>query len=1422
MAPTLLPLVDADALADISVIQGSTSGKIITSEATLDLTGKTVQTITVESSNATGTTFTVDNKTTAFQVRGGPGADTLQTSSFAFTPLEREAIFNTSLIDVIIDTDGIFGNNEANILQADPAGSVIFAGGGDDELISDIGDDTFTGGGGDDTHKFVLNSGNDIITDFVPGAGTDDVLDFTALGISFADLTIAPTNGGADTLITTPNGDTILLQGVAPAALDANADFLFATGGNTPPTVTVTDPAAVAETDDPTPVTVTIADQVAISDPDAGDVPVPYEANSLGLGTTTGPTPPAGTLGDLFTLDASAGTITYDRQALNYLAAGEQVTATFDFTSGSGPDTGLAQQIILTIDGENDAPTVTVTDPAAVLESDGPAIETVTITDQVAIADPDSSDVAVAYEASSLGFGSATGPTPPAGTLGDLFTLDDAAGTISYDRQAFNYLAVGEQVLATFNFTSASGPDTGLAQQITLTINGENDAPTVTVTDPTVVTESDNSAVEIVTIADQVAISDADSSDAATPYEASSLALASATGPNPPAGVLGDLFTLDAVAGTISYDRQAFNYLAVGEQVLATFDFTSASGPDAGLAQQITVAIDGENDAPTAVDDTIAAGTGFAGKSQFLVNETTNLAQTAPSLAALAGGGFVAAWTDASGADEDVRARIFDSEGIEIVTEFVVNTTTASDQSNANVAALEGGGFVVSWTDGSGADQDVRARVFDATGTETVAEFVVNTTTASNQVDPGIAALTGGGFVVTWADTSGADQDVRARVFDANGTELVAEFVVNTTTASGQFDPSAAALSGGGFAIAWTDSSGADQDVRVRVFDATGAEVVAEFVANTTTTAFQGGPSIVGLDNGNFVVTWTDLSGTAPDASGTAVRGQIYDASGVPVGAGEFLVNTNTNAGQGDPSVSALPGGGFVVSWTDNSGATPDLLGSSVRAQAFDALGVPVGSEIPVNTVRNGDQFGASVTVLDNGDFVVGWEDTSGAAPDGSGSSVRARIFTPAGETVDQLQNGNVLTNDFDVDLSDTLTVVALNGEAGDVGTQVTLASGALLTLNADGTFNYDPNGAFEALAEGEARIESFDYTISDNNGETDTAAASITVVGLNNAPTVTNVSTGAIEDGPVISGSFAGADVDSDDDQSTLVYAITAQPAEGSASVNAGDPTMFDFDPGSDFQDLAAGEERIVTFDYIATDSRGAVSNTGTITVTVTGTNDAPTVTVTNPAAVLESDDSAIETVTIADQVVIADPDSTDVAVPYEASSLGFASASGPTPPAGTLGDLFTLDATAGTISYDRGGFNFLAAGEQVLASFDFTSASGPDASLAQQITLTINGENDAPTVTVTDPAAVLESDGSAVETVTIADQVAISDPDGSDVATPYEANSLGHGVGHGPDASGGDARRSLHAGRHGRHDQLRPGGLQLPRRRRTGACDV
>ena len=159
---------------------------------------------------------------------------------------------------------------------------------------------------------------------------------------------------------------------------------------------------------------------------------------------------------------------------------------------------------------------------------------------------------------------------------------------------------------------------------------------------------------------------------------------------------------------------------------------------------------------------------------------------------------------------------------------------------------------------------------------------------------------------------------------------------------------------------------------------------------------------------------------------------------------------------------------------------------------------------------------------------------------------------------------------------------------------------------NGDGTFTFDPGADFQDLAAGETRDVTFEYTATDGNGAvSNTGVVTVTVSGVNDAPVVADVAASAIEDGPAVTGSFVGDDVDSDDDGGSLTYTITALPGEGAVADN-GDGT-FTFDPGADFQDLAAGETRDVTFEYTATDSNGAVSNTGVVTVTVSGVNDAP-----------------------------------------------------------------------------------------------------------------------------------------------------------------------------------------------------------------------
>ena len=133
--------------------------------------------------------------------------------------------------------------------------------------------------------------------------------------------------------------------------------------------------------------------------------------------------------------------------------------------------------------------------------------------------------------------------------------------------------------------------------------------------------------------------------------------------------------------------------------------------------------------------------------------------------------------------------------------------------------------------------------------------------------------------------------------------------------------------------------------------------------------------------------------------------------------------------------------------------------------------------------------------------------------------------------------NGNGVDADAD---GDVFTVTQINGAAVTSGEVVTLASGALLTIFETGTFDYDPNGAFETLAAGVAATDTFTYTIDDGAG-TSTATVTIHINGLNDAPKAQDDAFTTPEEGGVSGNLFSdnGGGSDSDPDSAFTVSAI-------------------------------------------------------------------------------------------------------------------------------------------------------------------------------------------------------------------------------------------------------------------------------------------
>src|SRR5262245_11883554 len=107
------------------------------------------------------------------------------------------------------------------------------------------------------------------------------------------------------------------------------------------------------------------------------------------------------------------------------------------------------------------------------------------------------------------------------------------------------------------------------------------------------------------------------------------------------------------------------------------------------------------------------------------------------------------------------------------------------------------------------------------------------------------------------------------------------------------------------------------------------------------------------------------------------------------------------------------------------------------------------------------------------------------------------------------IATGNVLADngsgaDSDPDGGVAFAVTAVSG-GGTVGAQFALPSGALLTVNADGTFSYDPNHVFDYLpaagsgASNLTATDTFSYTITGGN----TATVTVTISGVDSNDTL-------------------------------------------------------------------------------------------------------------------------------------------------------------------------------------------------------------------------------------------------------------------------------------------------------------------------------
>ncbi|WP_244649761.1 VCBS domain-containing protein [Pseudovibrio japonicus] len=852
-----------------------------------------------------------------------------------------------------------------------------------------------------------------------------------------------------------------------------------------------------------------------------------------------------------------------------------------------------------------------------------------------------------------------------------------------------------------------------------MTITGANDAPVVSDI-ATSTSEDDKVLIEPV-------FTDVDSADTHTiTFDTSS--------------TTGEVSLVD---GKFQYNPNGqFEHLAVGEMATDSFTYTVDDGNGDVVTKTVTVTVNGANDAPVFVTSTVAIFPEIVSPSdgqhldrfgnKIVVNANGTLVVAAP----LADDGPI----------EDAGALYIYQKnelGEYIEQKIVAPDREPNDAWGQSVAINNQD--MIAW--GATGD-DVRGEnsgsvyVYQPTGSGSSRTLKLTAPDGEERDAFGVSvALNNNGLLVVGARNGDDDEDDKADVGALYIYEIDSGGRYSTTKLATGLEKGDAlgisiAVNDIGTIVAgapYADFGGSNQGA-VYVYNPNGDGNYSRsriLIASDRENSDLFGSSVAVSETGIIVVGAPysdyagDQSGAAyvymPDDQGGYVETKLIvsDAEGLQRFGGAVAINSNgvvVVGAETDIEDGALKGSAYVF--------VPNLIGgyTEYKLVAPDA--------------RSTDYFGKSVAIDDNGIVTIGanqaGENRTGTVyvfqPDEDGTYIINYKDGPSNapstefnlfETTDTFPITQSLQLSFtDVDVSDdahtaSITDVSATGVTSGLSSLSDDDLKALLSVtgvtssaaSVEGSIDLTFSAAstvFDYLAVGEQVELVFTVTLDDGNGGIATQPVTVTIVGTNDAPIVSDIAASTPEDDSVL---IEPAYIDPDaSDAATITF--DASSTTGEVSLVNG---TFQYNPNGQFEHLAVGETATDTFTYTVSDGT-AEPVTRTVTVTITGANDAPVV-------------SDIATSTSEDDSVLIDPVFTDVdsadthTITFDAS--------------GTTGEVSLVDSK---FRYNPNGqFEHLAVGETATDNFTYTVDDGNGGVVTKTATITINGANDVPVIVAT-----------------------------------------------------------------------------------------
>ncbi|WP_457266143.1 beta strand repeat-containing protein, partial [Pseudomonas sp. P5_C3] len=885
---------------------------------------------------------------------------------------------------------------------------------------------------------------------------------------------------------------------------------------------------------------------------------------------------PAGALGTLVASvsDESTGdavgsvgwSYTLNNSAAQYLAEGQTKTEVFTVTLTDDFGAAVTKAVTITLTGTNDAPTVT----AAEIES-GAVIEdgTTVASGSFAFGDVDLADHAHVASVSA-----------PAGALGTLVasvsdeSTGDAVGSVGWtytlNNSAAQYLAEGQTKTEVFTVTLTDDFGATVSKNVTITLTGTNDAPTVTAAE----VESGAVTEDGTTVASgSFAFGDVDLADHA---HVASVSV--------PAGALGTLVasvsdestgdTVGSVGWTYTLNNSAAQYLAEGQTKTEVFTVTLTDDVGATVTKAVTITITGTNDQPTVTaaevesgalteDGTTVTSGSFAFGDVDLADHAHVASVSAPANAL---GTLVASVSDESTGDA------VGSVG----WSYTLNNSAAQYLSEGQTKTEV---FTVTLTDDFGAtvSKDVTITLTGSNDAPTVTAAEIE----SGAVTEDGTTVTSGSFA--FGDVDLADHAHVASVSAPSGA-------LGTLVASVSDESTGDAVGSVGWSYTLNNSAAqylAEGQTKTEVFTVTLTDDVGATVTKDVTITLTGSNDAPALSfaTGNE-------AGAVQEDTKLSVSGQFSSTDIDHNATASWTINGPSTGTYGSIAVDS------TGQWTYTLANGTDGVASAVQAlQAGE-------SHNEVFSVQVSDGLGGVATQLVTVTI--------------TGSNDAPVLSFATGNEAGAVQEDTTLSvsgqfSSTDIDHNATASWTINGSPTGTYGSIAVDSTGQWTYTLANGTDGVA--SAVQSLQAGESHNEVFSVQVSDGLGGVDTQLVTVTVTGSNDAPVLsfaTGNEAGAVQEDSTlsVSGQFSSADIDND---ATATWSIAGTDTGTFGSI-AVDPTgqwTYTLANGTDgvasaVQSLQAGESHNEVFSVQVSDGLGGVA-TQLVTVTITGSNDAP-----------------------------------------------------------------------------------------------------------------------------------------------------------------------------------------------------------------------